>query len=387
MADSQSNDDAAVVAAGDSEDQAKVSEIVEAEVLRPDETVLPSGRRCVGCAAPLDVDDAFCSFCAIPQTTEHELSDDASVNANAPRQTVFQCESCGARVATAGDTRSFRCPFCDSTYVIDFAAGVNQRQAPEFVIGFQLTPEKVREKFRQWIGKSGWFEPSDLKKAEISDKIQGIYLPFWSFSMLAQSKWWTRIGEHWYRTETYTAWVNGKAVTRTRRVQETEWWDLSGDHQRYHRGYLVSGSRGLSQEDADRIAPFHLAGFKRYKPSFLAGWLSEEYSVDREEALDRCRTVFTRREEGSVGAFMPGDTYRKLRVQTAFTHVESDLTLLPVYILSYRYGEQVFRFMVNGQTGKVVGDKPRSNKRIGAAIGAALALLGIVILLLLLFVR
>jgi hypothetical protein len=55
-------------------------------------------------------------------------------------------------------------------------------------------------------------------------------------------------------------------------------------------------------------------------------------------------------------------------VQCDFSDINSDLILLPVYLLSYRYGEKVYRFLCNGQTGKVTGDKPLSSMRIGFAV-------------------
>jgi len=37
---------------------------------------------------------------------------------------------------------------------------------------------------------------------------------------------------------------------------------------------------------------------------------------------------------------------------------------MPIYILSYRYRDKVYRFLINGQTGKAAGDKPLSGTRI-----------------------
>jgi len=199
--------------------------------------------------------------------------------------------------------------------------------------------------------------------------------------MLAQSTWNAEIGEYWYRTESYTTTVNGKTVTRTRRVRETEWWSLSGLHHNYYSGYLVSGSRGLAQPQSQRIQPFRLEALKRYQPYFLAGWLSEEYSVEREAALAQCRAEFENRVQADVAAFLPGDTHRDLHVHSEFSQVGSDLILLPVYLATYRYQDKLYRFLLNGQTGKIAGDKPLSWRRISAAIGT-----GVGILLLLLFV-
>ena len=170
-------------------------------------------------------------------------------------------------------------------------------------------------------------------------------------------------------------------MTKSRRVQETEWWDLRGRHHRYYSGFLVSGSKGLTQAEAETVKPFQLAALKRYQPFYLAGWLSEEYSVSRENALQKCQQEFYGREQQNVGNFLPGDTYRNLRVGTEFADVNSDLILLPVYLLSYRYGDKVYRFMINGQSGRAVGQKPLSVARISAAVASGLGLMAIMIFL------
>lgn len=337
-------------------------EITDSEPTVDDASPAVQTRTCECCGAPVEPSDKFCGTCGAEQPAATEVHE---VPLEKQR---FRCENCGAEVSIDAGQRSYVCAFCDSTYVIEFAQQQTDRQAPEFAIGFAVTPDQAREKFRRWLSENTWFRPGDLQTAQIAQKLKGVYLPFWSFSMLAESDWSASIGEYWYRTETYTTVQNGKTVTKTRRVRETEWWPLSGDHHRYYSGYLVSGSRGLPQQEADRIKPFHLPALKRYEPYFLAGWLSEEYSIERDQALEVCEQEFRRREEQNVAAMLPGDTHRNLRVGTRFSDVNSDLILLPVYLLSYRYRDKLYRFMVNGQTGKAVGDKPLSWIKIGVAV-------------------
>jgi hypothetical protein len=71
-------------------------------------------------------------------------------------------------------------------------------------------------------------------------------------------------------------------------------------------------------------------------------------------------------------------------VNTRFDDVNSDLILLPVYLLSYRYRDKLFRFLVNGQTGQVAGDKPVSWPRIAVAIALAVGVVGLAALFVLL---
>ncbi len=368
-----------------------MSQVTTNEPTVADAAPASTGLTCEACGAPLDADDSFCTACGTPHevtiaTAGSQIVDAEVIAAEAEEEIAaqkhFRCNNCGAEVATSPETRSYTCPFCDSTYVVEFPAGENPRQPPEFVIGFSITEEKARELFREWMHDNAWYRPGDLTMARITDKLRGIYLPFWSFSMLAESRWSAGIGEYWYKTETYTTMQNGKMVTKTRRVRHTEWWNLAGRHHRYYSGYLVSGSHGLPQEQADRIKPFHLPALKRYKPYFLAGWLNEEYTVQRDEAIERCRQEFHLWEQRNVAGFMPGDTHRDLQVQTSFSKDNSDLILLPIYLLSYHYQGKLYRFLVNGQTGKIAGDKPISWRRIWAAIGSGVAALLIFLLIL-----
>jgi hypothetical protein len=368
--------------------------VVDAEV------AAPAGRPCEACGTPVEPMDRFCPACRVENPRYRPANavgvEEGGFTAPSPRPSPrgrgseealplakhFQCQTCGAEVATDPGQRSYVCPFCDSTYVVELPPEQTGRQAPEFVIGFAVTAEQAHEAYRKWLHDNDWFRPGDLAKASVADKLKGIYLPFWAFTMRADSVWQAQIGEYWYRTETYTTRDSkGNLRTHTRRVRETEWWPLAGRHHRYYNGYLVSGSKGLPHEEAQRIQPFQLPALKRYEPYFLAGWLAEEYSVGREEALAKCQEEFQRREQGNIGSFLPGDTYSGLAVQTEFSQVSSDLCLLPVYILSYRYQDKVYRFLMNGQTGKIAGDKPVSMGRIAIVVGIGIAILVIVVVM------
>lgn len=374
------------------------------EIIEEDRAV-PSGKPCVSCGGTIESSDHFCPRCgaesvfvienddqaglresgAIHRPTEKEQETDPAL------RRVLDCESCGSQITIDPDQRSYQCAFCDAAYVVEHdqdakTAGIqSDRQRPEFVIGFSVTRDQASTLFENWINAASWTRPKDLKHAQLVEKIQGIYVPFWAFSMLAESQWSAQIGEYWYRTETYTTRdANGKTVTRTRQVRETEWWPLSGRHHKYYNGYLVSGSQGLSQKLADQIMPFNLPALKRFEPYYLAGWLCEEYSVEREQALQQTKSVFYQREQKGVASFLPGDTHSSLDISTHFSQISSDLCLLPIYLLTYSYKDKLFRCIINGQTGKVGGDKPYTFGRIGVVLGVIALVILIIALLVLL---
>ena len=65
--------------------------------------------------------------------------------------------------------------------------------------------------------------------------------------------------------------------------------------------------------------------------------------------------------DGAVrGRDIGGDTHRGLNVSNEFSDVTFKHVLLPIWIAAFRYKEKVYRFLVNGQTGEVVGYAPWS---------------------------
>ncbi|QGJ69512.1 Double zinc ribbon [Planctomycetales bacterium 10988] len=338
----------------------------------PDFEGLPHSHPCSACGTPLDADDPFCPACGQPQQVALPQSNESYAPAK-----HFSCKNCGAELTISAEHRSDTCPFCDSPYVVELQ-GITKRQPPEFVIGFQVTPEQAQATFRNWFRQNNWTRPSDLHTATIEQKLQGIYLPFWTFSLLAQSQWHCSIGEYYYRTKTYRTYEKGKWVTKTKRVRETEWYPLAGKFNDYTRGYLVCGSNGLPQVEVDRIKPFHTETIRRYDPKYLAGWSCEEYTVEREAALQYFLEHTKQDQQRKIQQYLPGDTNKQLRVMTEFDHIQSDLVLLPVYLLTYRYEDRLYRFLLNGQTGRYYGSKPIAWRRIMGVIGIGVVVVVII---------
>src|SRR5438270_2992625 len=115
----------------------------------------PSGKPCEACGTPVEPLDKFCPACGAanpdfrPATqarsaSEGSRTESASTQRDIVPQKFFRCQQCGAEVATDPNQRSYVCPFCDSTYVLEFSPDQTGRQPPEFVIGFALTPDRAQ---------------------------------------------------------------------------------------------------------------------------------------------------------------------------------------------------------------------------------------------------
>lgn len=338
--------------------------------------------RCPSCGSPADQGDLVCTSCGTVLTP-------SGLPAPAdPGPSIltagFSCQSCGATVVCEPGPRSYVCAFCGSTYVAEVRGDGMAALVPEFVLPFKIGPEQAKRVFDGWCHQ-GFFTPGDVRNAARMDKLQGIYLPFWTFSMRADSEWQADIGEWWYsnQTQTYTD-SEGKTRSKKAQIRRTEWHPLRGRHHSWHYHFMISGSRGLPQPEALAVGPFQLEEMRRYRPEFLAGWLAEPFSVSHDEALEACQSAFREEEGKRIQAFLPGDVQAGLEWTTTFSQISDDLVLLPFWIGAYSYRGKLYRYVLNGQTGKATGTRPKSPVKIAAVILAGLALVLFLVLFLVL---
>ena len=75
---------------------------------------------------------------------------------------------------------------------------------------------------------------------------------------------------------------------------------------------------------------------------------------------------------------MPGDTHRNLVVRATFSDQKFKHILVPVWLLTYTYGNTSYQVAVNGVTGKIAGGHPWSWVKIMLLIIVVLLVLYLV---------
>jgi DNA-directed RNA polymerase subunit RPC12/RpoP len=291
--------------------------------------------------------------------------------------TTLRCNDCGATVNVGEGERTASCAFCGSKQVLSEATNQSAIR-PESLVPFKVTREDANSRFGVWIGKL-WFRPGDLKKMAKVQEIGGVYIPFWTFDAFVSSVWSAERGFYYYETETYTETVDGRTETRTRQVQRTRWEPASGSRQDAYDDVLVCASKGLPPHLVDNLSTFDTKALTPYQPQFLAGWRAESYAIDLmpgwQLGQERIGNSQMARCAGDVG----GDTHRCLSVSNQFSNITFKHVLLPIWIAAYRYNGKVYRFLVNGQTGEVVGVAPWSVWKILGLVIVVLAIVGAIV--------
>jgi hypothetical protein len=258
--------------------------------------------------------------------------------------------------------------------------------APESLIPFQIDQKTAITKFRTWLGK-GWFRPNEVKRIanRAEARVQGVYLPFWTFDAQTHAQWWAEAGYYYYVTQQYTVTVDGKRQTRTRQVRKTRWESASGRRDDFFDDVLVYATKSVKESILRKIYPFDTQKVVPYRPQYLAGWRAEEYQIDLAKGWEMGQETINNRVRSACASDVPGDTHRNLRVQTKFDNLTFKHTLLPVWLASYRINNKIYSFMVNGQTGKVQGEAPISWWKVALAVLIVLIILALIFAAMMIF--
>lgn len=313
--------------------------------------------KCTVCQALLDEEDLFCSNCGTAAPNDQSVS-----TTTAESKHAFQCTGCGASMSFGAQEGKLTCPFCASTEMIEKRDA--KTLAANRVVPMVVDQNAAVERMRQWLGQGFW-RPSDLADAASVETIKPVYVPYWVFS-----------------GRTHTFW--SADTSHTPSGARGDWFPLTGEHHGTYDGVLVGASAALSPAESLQIGPFNLAEAVPTDQVDDRRAVREQFAVPRKYArpLARQRLEDLERQACDV-EYVPGNS-RNVKVNVKVEGMASEPVLLPVWIMAYRYHDEVYRFLVNGQNGQAIGAAPVSWVKVSVAI-----LLGAVAIagLLLIFVR
>lgn len=308
-----------------------------------------------------------------PQLEEIPLAQglqlDRATDLTRPVRTV-SCPNCGARIEMEPDSQAGLCPFCATPVVTD--TGTARMLKPQGVLPFVLTEGQARAALDEWLAGL-WFAPSGLTQyARRGRRMQGVYSPFWTFDADTRSRYQGLRGDHYFETVYVTQEVNGRRQQVPQQVMRTRWTPVAGQVARDFDDVLVLASSSLPRRFTDALAPWDLSHLSAYDPQYLAGFQAEGYTVPLADGHAIARQEMAGVIATDVRRDIGGDTQQIQALDTDFADESFKQILLPVWLAAYKYNGKSYRFVVNGQSGRVQGDRPYSAWKIALAIIAAL---------------
>lgn len=336
-------------------------------------------KKCPSCGATLKYDPATgalsCEFCGRsidirqqiqPPGVAYSLEDLAS-HAGAhylQKAKIANCATCGGRFILNAQDIANNCPYCGSNSLneTDDRTGMLE---PTGVLPFKISKDEAVKLFENWISKQR-FSPADLlTKAKATD-FTGVYVPYWVFDANTYTEYSGKFG-----------YIYGSGDD-----EYIKWYNKSGVYKLNVKGETIIASQRLAADPLwNGVSGFNMNFMKKYDPDLLAGFVAERYSIDGPAAWltakDRIRGNIKMGIKNQERADRVGD----IKFEPGYSNVRAKYCLAPVWVRSFKYNDQVFQVLINGQTGDVSGRTPKSLRFllrilmiIGIVMGSFLAL-------------
>ncbi len=286
---------------------------------------------------------------------------------------VYTCPSCGAEVVTTASTAATTCFYCQNPVVL--GGRLSGKFKPDRVVPFAVSKEKAVEKFIEMCRKK-WFLAKGFASKKQFEKLTGIYFPYWYIDTQRQADV-TALGN---KVRTYR--VGSKRYTET------------STYRLFRSGNLIIKNvfeRALKSQDREMLQgvhPFDLSQAHDFSMSYLSGFQAEKRDLEKDDVYsavqERIHEYATQLLEDTMTGFSA------IRVESYNDKIDLEswnYTLLPVWIVTYKYKGKIYPFAINGQTGKTYGELPTSKGKLAVlfasvtAIVFVLAVLGGMLLL------
>lgn len=350
---------------------------------------------CPSCGAPLefsaDTQSLHCDACGNDfnrETLELLAESDAEVNKQShydwdsyaereytPDDSVhlsdYACPSCGAEITGDDTLGATVCPYCGGATIIkkQFEGTLK----PDLVIPFKVDKKAATELFAQSCKKKA-FLPDSFKDKKKIEEMSGVYVPFWLFGCDCEAAF-------QFSGCRTTCWSDSKYdYTKTDHYRLIRVGDMGFDN------LPVDGSLKIDNAYMEALEPFSYTEAVPFDTAYLAGFCANKYDVSAAE----CEARANERVEQSAERYLADTTASfesvcKERGNVSFSHGKVRYALLPVWLLNLKFEDKVYRYAVNGQTGKVVGEYPICKKKrrlfflktygIGVGIAAVIGVL------------
>ncbi len=266
---------------------------------------------------------------------------------------VFRCENCGAQEVLDKNEIAKQCPFCGATNIVETSELPDIR--PNAVVPFRVALKDAASAVKTWVRKR-LFAPQKFRKSAKPEKMQGVYMPAFSFDSQTYSYYTAVLGKHYYVTRR----VNGKTVQERR----TRYFTVSGNFDMFFDDVLIQASGSIDQKSLNKLQPFQTNDSREYTGAYLSGYTATQNSKSGLECWEEAKDVIAGRLRSAILSRYVYDEVSSFRISTQYAGITFKYILLPVYVGHCKWHTKIYNFFVNGLNGKVTGKAPVSPLKV-----------------------
>jgi len=319
--------------------------------------------KCLNCGSPLEFNPEtqlfVCSTCQSEFSREKlgrnldDLNDDDEEQREFYDENIkeYHCPSCGAEILSDENTTTDFCVYCRNPVV--FKGRVNGELKPDLIIPFKITKEEAKQILKEHLLCYG-FIPDDFFEEANLDNVSGVYYPFWEADVDTNC------------TITATATKVDTWRAGDRRYTKTSYYDVYRNGDIHFEDLSVNALKSADKTLVEGVLPYPIKEHIPFDIAYLTGFHAKKNDLEfkdvRPEINLKMKDFSYKILRDSIGS------YNSIKINSHNIRVKNqkkDYTLLPIWILSYKYNDKMYTFAVNGSTGKMFGDIPLSKSKLG----------------------
>lgn len=263
---------------------------------------------------------------------------------------LYTCPSCGAQIVTDETTSATKCCYCHNP--VSFTKQLSEEFRPSKVIPFKKSKDQALDTFLQWC-KRKKFLPDDFSSPSQLENIAGLYIPYWLVDCDTNGymrgtgkkiKSWRRGDYQYTQTDIYSV---SRAATMS-------------------FSYLPHDASSKADDKVmESIAPFNYDELEDFSYSYLSGFISEKYDVQKEDVYPLVKARVEQAVERELRSSISGYASTSIAGRNVqINRTRFHYTLMPIWMLTYIYEGKTYLFAMNGQTGRTFGSLPICKRKL-----------------------
>ena len=345
---------------------------------------------CKGCGAPLRFspinNSLLCEFCSRKESIEKSTKEIKeyslqealrSLESNNAQEIKKQitCNKCAGTFTMTPYSISSNCPYCKTPTITEFVREI----VPQSLLPFHLSQKKAQELFQRWLG-SLWFAPSKLKHIlNGNNKLKGYYLPHWTYDSQTNSQYHGQRGDIYYVYVDKTVIVNGRREQQRIREARIRWSPVAGSVEHFFDDITIGASKTISHTILDNLTPWHTEVLVPFNEKYLSGFDSEEYTVGLDNGFELAKIKMNRTIRRTIHQEIGGDQQRIQSLNTKYSNSTYKNVLFPIWTAKFDWNNKTYNYAINGQTGKVTGERPYSWIKIISLVTIVMSIISLTV--------
>jgi len=322
---------------------------------------------CPGCGAEMTYDikkgKLHCNHCdrAMELNEVEPWSGSGMTDSEILEGTEYHCPNCGGVMVSKDKGTSTLCAYCSAPMILTDRLSGNRR--PAKILPFHMDRQDAEEAFRKWC-KNGRFAPKGFVSANNIQRLKGMYVPYWLFHFDAKV-------DVQARATNILVFMQGDYE-----VTETEIYNVHRAYNLQYQNIPYDGSSQLEDEEMAKLEPFNFDELRDFDMPYLAGFESSSYDFTDGELMPAVKEKVDKYVQDYAQGAVSGYTTVNIENRNIdFTREEDEFIFVPIWFVDYNYHGNLYKFMMNGQNGRIAGKPPVSQMKVNLWWGGISAVL------------